>query len=82
MKLSPEIEKIVEISDPLYTFCEVLDQIDPKSYLVVGENKAGRKRFDSETLLKVILFAFMEHGYAAIREIKKLGKTDIRFSIC
>lgn len=30
-------------------------------------------------LMKVILFAFMEHGYISAREIRKLCKTDIRF---
>ena len=79
LKLPLEIEKIIEISDPVYTFCEVLNQIDLKRYLVIKENKTGRKRFDSETLLKVILFAFMEHGYVSVREIEKLCKTDIRF---
>ena len=63
LKLPLEIEKIIEISDPVYTFCEVFNQIDLKRYLVVKENRTGRKRFDSETLLKVILFAFMEHGH-------------------
>ena len=79
LKLPLEIEKIIEISDPVYTFCEVFNQIDLKRYLVVEENRTGRKRFDSETLLKVILFAFMEHGYVSTREIEKLCKTDIRF---
>ena len=79
LKLPLEIEKIIEISDPVYTFCEVLDQIDLKRYLVIKENRTGRKRFDSEILLKVILFAFMEHGYVSVREIEKLCKTDIRF---
>ena len=59
LKLPLEIEKIIEISDPVYTFCEVLNQIDLKRYLVVKENRTGRKRFDLEALLKVILFAFM-----------------------
>ena len=79
LKLPLEIEKIIEISDPVYTFSEVLNQIDLKRYLVIKENRTGRKRFDSETLLKVILFAFMEHGYVSTREIEKLCKTDIRF---
>lgn len=79
LKLPLEIEKIIEISDPVYIFCEVLNQIDLKRYLVVKESRTGRKRFDSETLLKVILFAFMEHGYVSTREIEKLCKTDIRF---
>ena len=56
-----------------------MNQIDLKRYLVIKENRTGRRRFDSETLLKVILFAFMEHGYVSTREIEKLCKTDIRF---
>lgn len=79
LKIPLEIEKIIEISDLVYTFCEVLNQIDLKRYLVIKENRTGRKRFDSETLLQVVLFAFMEHGYVSVREIEKLCKTDIRF---
>lgn len=79
LKLPLEIEKIIEISDPVYTFCEVMNQIDLNRYLVIKENRTGRKRFDSEILLKVILFAFMEHGYVSTRKIEKLCKTDIRF---
>ena len=36
LKLPLEIEKIIEISDPVYTFCEVLNQIDLKRYLVIN----------------------------------------------
>lgn len=79
LKLPLEIEKIIEISDPVYTFCEVLEHIDLKRYLAVKESRTGRKRYDPEILLKVILFAFMEHGYVSVREIEKLCKTDIRF---
>lgn len=79
LKLPLEIEKIIEISDPVYTFCDVLTHIDLKRYLVVKENRTGRKRYDAEILLKVILFAFMENGYVSTREIEKLCKTDIRF---
>jgi len=79
LKLPVEIEKIIEISDPVYTFSEVFAHIDPKKYLAVKESKTGRKRYDAETLLKVVLFAFMEHGYISLREIEKLCKTDIRF---
>lgn len=79
LKLPLEIEKIIEISDPVYTFSEVMNQIDLKRYLAVKESRTGRRRFDSEILLKVILFAFMEHGYVSTRKIEKLCKTDIRF---
>lgn len=56
-----------------------MNQIDLKRYLVIKENRTDRKRFDSETLLQVVLFAFMEHGYVSVREIEKLCKTYIRF---
>ena len=79
LKLQLEISKIIEISDPVYTFNEVFHYIDLKKYLAVKESRTGRKRYDSETLMKVILFAFMEHGYVSVREIEKLCKTDIRF---
>lgn len=79
LKLPLDFEKIIEISDPVYTFCEVMNHIDLKKYLAVKGRKTGRPKYDSETLLKVILFAFMEHGYESTRGIEKLCKTDIRF---
>lgn len=56
-----------------------MEHIDLKKYLAVKESRKGRKRYDSEILLKVILFAFMEHGYVSVREIEKLCNNDIRF---
>ena len=56
-----------------------MDYIDLRKYLAVKESRTGRKRYNSEILLKVILFAFMEKGYASVREIEKLCKTDVRF---
>ena len=79
LKLPLEIEKIIEISDPVYTFCEVMENIDLREYLAVKESRTGRKRYSPEILLKIILFAFMENGYVSTREIEKLCKTDIRF---
>ena len=79
LKLPVDLERILEISDPVYTFCEVLDSIDLYKYLVEKEHKTGRPRYDSYTLLRVILFAFMENGYVSTRKIEKLCKTDIRF---
>lgn len=79
LKLPVDLEKNIEISDPVYTFCEVMDHIDLSEYLVFEENETGRRRYDAYTLLKVILFAFMEFGYASTRFIEKLCKTDIRF---
>ncbi len=79
LKLPVDLEKIIEINDPVYTFCETMDHIDLNKYLAVEESRTGRPRYDRGILLKVILFAFMEHGYVSVREIEKLCKTDIRF---
>ena len=74
------IEKLIDISDPVYTFCDVMDHIDLTPYFVEGKGyKTGRPRCDAEKLLKVILFAFIENGYCSLREIEKLCNNDIRF---
>ena len=79
LKLPLEIEKIIDISDPVYTFCEVMDYIDLSRYFVEKDYKTGRPRCDAQKLLKVILFAFMENGINSLRDIEKLCRTDIRF---
>ena len=54
--------------------------IDLQKYFVVEkEHETGRPRYDREKLLKIVLFAFMEHGYCSVRFIERLCETDIRF---
>lgn len=79
LKLPLDLERIIDISDPVYTFCDVIDHIDLKKYFVEEGYKTGRPRCDALKLLKVILFAFMEHGISSLRELEKLCKTDIRY---
>ena len=80
LKLPLEIEKLIDIADPVYTFCEVMDRIDLTPYFVDDKDyKTGRPRCDTQKLLKVILFAFMERGISSLRDIEKLCKNDIRF---
>lgn len=79
LKLPLEIEKLIDISDPVYTFCEVMDHIDLSKYFVGKGYKTGRPRCDQQKLLKVILFAFMEHGICSLREIEKSCRNDIRY---
>ena len=62
LKLPLEIEKIIDIADPVYSFCEVVDHIDLSRYFVEKGYKTGRPKCDAIRLLKVILFAFMENG--------------------
>lgn len=80
LKLPVDLERIIEINDPVYAFNEVVAHIDLNKYFVEKDYKAtGRPRYDREKLLKVVLFAFMELGYPSLRQIEKLCKTDIRF---
>ena len=62
LKLPLEIEKLIDISDPVYTFCEVMDHIDLSRYFVEKGYKTGRPRCDAQKLLKVILFAVTVGG--------------------
>ena len=79
MKIPLDLEKIVDICDPVYSFNKVMEHIDLRKYYAEKESVMGRPRYDSEKLLKVILFAFMENGYASLRNIEKLCRTDIRY---
>ena len=42
LKLPPEIEKIIEISDPVYTFNEVFHRIALNKHLAVKESRICR----------------------------------------
>lgn len=74
-----EIEKIIDISDPVYTFCEVMDYIDLSGYFVEKGYKTGHPRCDEQKFLKVIRFAFMEYGICSLCEIEKFCRNDIRY---
>lgn len=79
LKLPLEIEKLIDVADPVYSFCEIMDHIDLSGYFVEKDYKTGRPKCDSLKLLKVILFAFMENGFCSLRTISKFCKTDIRY---
>ena len=63
LKLPVDLGNIIEITDSVYTFCEVIDHIDLNKYLVVKEYKTGRPEYDRRTLFKDVLFAYMEKRY-------------------
>ena len=41
LKFPVDLEKIIEISDPIYTFNEIMEQIDLQKYFVEKGNKIG-----------------------------------------
>lgn len=80
-KLPVDLERIIKINDPVYSFSEVMAHIDLNKYFVEKEHGTGRPRYDREKLLKIVLFDFMEFGYCTVRQIQKLCETDIRFHV-
>lgn len=79
LKMPLEISKIIETSDPVYTFNEVVGNIDLNTYFAEKGSRMGRPRCDAYKMLKIVLFAFMEGGYESLRQLEKLCKTDIRY---
>jgi len=79
LKLPLDIERIIDVNDPVYSFSEIVDCIDFTKYFAVKERKTGRPRYNSTTMLKIVLFSFMENGYLSLRNIEKSCKTDIRY---
>ncbi len=47
VKNTVEIEKKIKVSDPVYSFSEVLRHIDLNKYLTVEERRTGRPRYCS-----------------------------------
>ena len=79
LKLPVDMERIIKISDPVYSFNEIVAHMDLNRYSASEERRTGRPEYDRETLFKIVLFAFMENGYCSARQIRKLCETDIRF---
>ena len=74
-----DVERIIEINDAVYSFSEIMNRIDLTRFLAKKDSRMGRPRYDSIKLLKIILFCFMENGYASARHLTKCCKTDIRY---
>ena len=79
LKMPLEIERLIDINDEVYSFSEVVDRIDLIKYLAKEDSKMGRPRCDRVKMLKIVLFCFMENGYASVRFIEKCCRTDIRY---
>ena len=63
LKLPLEIEKIIDISDPVYTFCDVMDHIDLSKYFVEAKGyKTGRPRQPEKSELNIRPSPFLQRG--------------------
>lgn len=69
----------LNICDPVVVFDEIMKGIDIEAYLRPIENRIGRPRYNPVRILKVILFGFMDGGYASLRELEDRCRYDIRY---
>lgn len=80
LKLPLVFDEIIEKGDPIYTFENLMTEVDLRKYLVSSRlHKSGRTGYNPFTMLKVVLYAFQIRGFASAREIEDLCKNDIRF---
>ncbi len=77
MILPLDCEKKIDSSDPVYSFLEVMEGVNWNKYLNHPAHR-GREEYNPFKMIKVILFAFMNHIYS-LRDIEKSCRTDIRF---
>jgi transposase len=69
----------LNICDPVVVFDEIMKGINLEKYLRPIENRIGRPRYNPVRILKVILFGFMDGGYASLRELEDRCRYDIRY---
>lgn len=73
------LEILLENNDIVFTFLEIVSNIDLKKYLCKPLKFKGRLGYDTLDLLKVILFGFSLDGYVSLRKLESYCKNDIRF---
>lgn len=79
MKLPLKVEILINPTDPVVTFKEVMEGVNLNKYLISNsKDERGRDGYDPEVLLKIVLFAFMIN-VRSTRKIEALCKNDIRF---
>ena len=79
MKLPLNVGILINPTDPVVTFSEVIEGVNLDKYLISSSNESrGRDGYDPKVLLKIVLFAFMIN-VRSLRKIESLCRNDIRF---
>ena len=68
---------LIDYSDPVHTFNEVMKGINLNKYLIKNNN-LGRTGYNLTSLFKIVMFAFMIN-VRTTRKIEDLCRNDIRF---
>ena len=74
------IQDYLDICDPVLTFDRFMGEIELEKYLKnIPQHDTGRLRYDPVSMLKTVLFGFMENGYISLRELEEQCKVNLRF---
>ena len=74
------IQDYLDICDPVLTFDRFMGEIELEKYLKnIPQHHTGRLRYDPVSMLKTVLFGFMENGYISLRELEDQCKVNLRF---
>ena len=74
------IQDYLDICDPVLTFDRFMGGIELEKYLKnIPQHYTGRLRYDPVSMLKTVLFGFMENGYISLRELEDQCKVNLRF---
>lgn len=80
-------EDALSITDPVIKFNELISKLDLDKYLnkesdqsqASDKNKGGRPSYDERCMLKTVLYAFMEKGYASLRKLEDNCRVNLRY---
>lgn len=73
------VSDLLEISDPVIAFDHVMEAIGVQKYLKGKVKSTGRLGYNPVNLLKTVLFAFRDKGYASLRTIDDECRVNIRY---
>ena len=66
--------------DPVWSFNEILDKVDLRKFRKKDPmDRNGRPAYDYESMMKTVLFGFMDMGYISLRELERKCRQDIRY---
>ena len=66
--------------DPVFTFDRLIKEVNLEKYLdSENDSNLGRPAYNKIDMLKTILFAFMDTGFASLREIEDRCKSNLRY---
>ena len=75
LRLPLDLSLVIDKLDPMWSFLEIVNSINLRRFI---RSHKGNQGYDPIMMMRVILFAYMNHVYS-LRSIEEKCKTDIRF---